>query len=275
MRNQNAQPPTECSETHNDGVVANVATRAIATPTVLEEGSYNMAGKQGSAAGTLDLRLRILVLLVSSIGAMACSEGPAAVGSASELAVRAGRTPCSLDDADRVAPTTVELWAPNHKFHLLSIEQCVPALLACDRGLAAEFTWASSDEPIDSSGDGHHQPDIVRVDRDHVCVRAERQGPSNGRSYHLGVTIGDREAQCEVVVNHDKRGTLAVDDGERYRVVFDDADDRGSCDGEPVAPPGGDEPAEPPRPPRPPTPPADPPKAGAPGSDQPAGLDPL
>src|SRR6476620_9372305 len=163
-----------------------------------------MAGKHVTAAGAPDLRLRTLVLLVSAIGAMACSEPPEA-GSASALTVRAGRAACKLDDADRVAPATVELWAPNHKFHLLSIEQCVPALLACDRGPAAEFTWASSDEPIDGIGDGHHQPDIVRVDRDHVCVRAERQGPSNGRSYHLGVTIGDREVQCVVVVNHDKR----------------------------------------------------------------------
>jgi hypothetical protein len=139
------------------------------------------------------------------------------------------------------APHVVQLWSPNHKFHLISIEQCLPALSRCEPGLDAEFSWASSDEPIDDIGDGHHEPDVFRVDREHVCVRAERQGPKNGRVYRLGLSLNDAddglfETECVVTVDHDQRGVLAEDDGELYQLAFDDADDRGSCDGKPSTP---------------------------------------
>jgi hypothetical protein len=151
--------------------------------------------------------------------------------------------------ADR-PPPVIQLWSPNHKFHLISIEQCLPALARCEPGFNAEFSWASSDEPIDDIGDGHHQPDVFRANREHVCVRAERQGPKNGRVYRLGVILDDAddrslETECVVIVDHDQRGALAEDDGALYRLAFDDEDDRGSCDENPATPRDDDPPGTP------------------------------
>lgn len=193
-------------------------------------------------------RIHAGVLLFAMTGA--CGGRAEHAGGSTGALARDPLGACALSGPAAV----VELWSPNHKVHLISIDQCWPQLRGCGGALGAAFTWASSDEPIDGIGDGHHAPDVFRVDRTHVCVRAERQGPENGRVYRLGVTDGDVETECIVTVAHDRRGAPAVGDGDRYRQDFDDADDRASCDGE-LAPPGED--GDAPRPPRPPAPPDD------------------
>jgi hypothetical protein len=70
-----------------------------------------------------------------------------------------------LTVTDTVAPVLtarapLKLWPPNHKFHSIRPEDCFSVSDACDSSLQAEFVWASSDEPVDSIGDGHHAPDI-------------------------------------------------------------------------------------------------------------------
>jgi hypothetical protein len=151
---------------------------------------------------------------------------------------------------------TVSLWPPNHKFHEITVADCVSAVDACDGSLRGTFLWASSDEPIDDIGDGHHAPDIgVSADGTKVCVRSERQGPKDGRVYKLGVRVVDSsgnavEGTCAVIVDHDKRGVVGADSGEKYRLTFTGgAGVSADCIGEPDEPP-------------PPPPPGDTPDAG-------------
>jgi hypothetical protein len=146
-----------------------------------------------------------------------------------------------------VESQNVNLWPPNHKFHDVTVDECVSAVSTCDGELTGEFIWASSDEPIDDIGDGHHFPDIgLGVDTGHVCVRSERQGPKDGRVYKLGVRITDAsgesvERECVVAVVHDKRGVPAFDSGESYRIEFDASQAGLDCEGNPPTdePPGG------------------------------------
>jgi hypothetical protein len=152
-------------------------------------------------------------------------------------------TACAADPGveDREPPVlvshTLDLWPPNHKFHGVAVEDCVSAMDACDGAVRGEFIWASSDEPIDSIGDGHHAPDIgLAGDVMHVCVRSERQGPKDGRVYKLGVRVTDSagnssEGECLVIVDHDQRGVVGKDSGEAYRVLFDAAQVGPACDG--------------------------------------------
>lgn len=145
---------------------------------------------------------------------------------------------CVADAAVPVAVTTntINIWPPNHKFHTIGIADCVAVTESCDPDVRAAFVWASSDEPVDDKGDGHHEPDILIDDCGQVQVRAERQGPKDGRVYKLGVRAVDRdgnvaESTCTIVVDHDKRGVQGADSGEAYRLTFDGNDDRPVCDG--------------------------------------------
>jgi len=149
--------------------------------------------------------------------------------------------------APRVEPQTLNIWPPNHKLHTISVADCVRVTDACDPALTGEFTWASSDEPVNDKGDGNHEPDILVDDCGHVRVRAERQGPKDGRVYKLGVRVVDRgghvvESQCTVVVDHDKRGVVGADSGEAYRITLDGTGGNLLCDGEP--PPSEDTPSD-------------------------------
>jgi len=138
---------------------------------------------------------------------------------------------------------TVQLWPPNHKFHAIAIEDCVTVTDACEGDLTGEFLWASSDEPVDDLGDGHHSPDIMLgEDCQHVSVRSERQGPKDGRVYKLGVRVTDSsgnatDAVCTVIVDHDQRGVVGADSGEAYRITFDGTQGGPVCDGVPDNPP--------------------------------------
>jgi len=152
---------------------------------------------------------------------------------------------CSADVTivDSSAPVleshAIKLWPPNHKFHEVAVGDCVSAIDACDGELQGEFIWASSDEPIDDIGDGHHAPDIGRsADGEHVCVRSERQGPRDGRVYKLGVRVVDAagneaEGECLVIVDHDQRGVTGSDSGESYRIDLDDSTIDSDCAGSP------------------------------------------
>jgi hypothetical protein len=143
-----------------------------------------------------------------------------------------------LDVVDTQPPTltehTLKLWPPNHKMHGLSVSDCVSAVDACEGELKGEFIWASSDEPVDSIGDGHFGPDIGFADAQHACVRAERQGPKDGRVYKLGVRVVDGsghavEGSCTIIVDHDQRGTTGTDSGDAYRVDFKGQSNSAAC----------------------------------------------
>jgi hypothetical protein len=75
-----------------------------------------------------------------------------------------------------------------------------------------------------------------------VQVRAERQGPKNGRVYKLGVRVVDGagnavQSQCTIIVDHDQRGVVGADDGESYRIVLNGQGSLPSCDGTTDVPP--------------------------------------
>jgi hypothetical protein len=137
----------------------------------------------------------------------------------------------TLEIQDALAPVvttqTIALWPPNHKFHDVALDDCFASVDDCDPDWVAEVVWVSSDEPDDDRGDGNTSGDVEIVAPDAVQLRAERQGGSNGRVYHVGFTVTDgsgnvTEGACDVVVAHDQgkddAGVDAIDDGEAYRI---------------------------------------------------------
>ncbi len=149
-------------------------------------------------------------------------EGPFEVG-AHEIVIRVAPEDPEGEPGDVLCETTlavqdteapsgieepIELWPPNHKWHSISGSDCVRD--RCDGAdLDVTFLYATSDEIVNDKGDGNTEPDII-LDCDRVQVRAERQGPSNGRVYTLGWKAVDdagneSEGECVVVVPHDRR----------------------------------------------------------------------
>lgn len=136
----------------------------------------------------------------------------------------------------RLIPRDSKLWPPNHKLHEISVADCVDIVGACPgERLSARFIWASSDEPVDAKGDGHHAPDIMlSSDCAHLALRSERQGPSDGRVYSLGVRVVDAEGRavetsCMVSVDHDQSGRNARPGPDAYRLDFDGASGTPDC----------------------------------------------
>lgn len=132
-----------------------------------------------------------------------------------------------LTVTDTVAPVVEtrdhSLWPPNHKYHELSVLDCIDTVDDCDDDWTAVIDFVSSDEPDDSNGDGNTDADIVLLAPDAVQLRSERQGGSNGRVYTIGFTVTDHAgnetaSSCLVVVDHDKGNGAAIDDGEAWRV---------------------------------------------------------
>jgi hypothetical protein len=121
-------------------------------------------------------------------------------------------------------PTHTTLWPPNHKLHTLSAQACAGLVDACDPRVAVHFTSATSDEPADAKGDGAFEPDVAFNGADSVSLRAERQGPSNGRVYTLGWLAQDAAGNelagsCTVEVPHDQSGRAAIADAPVYSLV--------------------------------------------------------
>jgi hypothetical protein len=108
----------------------------------------------------------------------------------------------------------IELWPPNHKMHSIAIEDCADVRDACDQELEMYFLGAGSDEPANDIGDGNTEPDII-LSCDEAQIRAERQGPEDGRVYTLSWRAVDDEGlavegTCRVTVPHDQSGRPAV-----------------------------------------------------------------
>lgn len=121
-------------------------------------------------------------------------------------------------------PTHTTLWPPNHKLHAFSARACAGVVDACDAQLAVRFTGATSDEPMDAKGDGSSEPDIVFDSAESVSLRAERQGPRNGRVYTLSWLARDAagnelDGTCTVAVPHDQSGRAAIADAPAYSVA--------------------------------------------------------
>lgn len=128
-----------------------------------------------------------------------------------------------------VTPKTTELWPPNHKFHTVTIDDCVEVLDACDPDVVVTFTSAASDEPRNDTGDGNTEVDIQNLGCGSVELLAERKGNGDARVYTLGFRAVDlsgnvTEGACHVVVPHDQGGAVPVDSGIAYQ------EDAPACD---------------------------------------------
>jgi hypothetical protein len=124
----------------------------------------------------------------------------------------------------RANPAHATLWPPNHELHAISANECAGVVDACDAQVAVRFTAATSDEPADAKGDGAFEPDIAFDGAQAVWLRAERQGPSNGRVYTLSWLARDAAGNelagaCTVEVPHDQGGQAAVADAPAYNVT--------------------------------------------------------
>ena len=168
-------------------------------------------------------------------GSLVVDQGPFGLGE-HELIVRSIAPGATLgDEVCRSRLTVVDttpprghsqrttLWPPNHQLHTITARECAGAVDACDPDLEVHFTSASSDEPVDANGDGHHGPDIAFSGAGEVSLRAERQGPSNGRVYTLSWVARDAAGNsstgaCTVAVPHDESGRTAIADAPSYSV---------------------------------------------------------
>jgi hypothetical protein len=117
---------------------------------------------------------------------------------------------------DTTGPTitgvTVEpdcLWPPNHKLVRLDLgsDIVVEANDACTAVTSIAIVGATSNEPIDASGDGSTAPDVT-FGANAVCLRSERSGNGDGRVYTVTVEATDAngntsQANVEVSVGHD------------------------------------------------------------------------
>jgi hypothetical protein len=166
-----------------------------------------------------------------------CVEGPEGAVTLADAAAAADGGVVVRDDNDAevvcgaelaLRPKSVALWPPNHKLHEISVADCIDVVGACPGDpLLARFAWVSSDEPVDARGDGNHAPDVVLSEAcDVISLRSERQGPSNGRVYTLGVQLTDAtgtvfEAACTAYVAHDQSGRAPIADADAYRIDID------------------------------------------------------
>jgi hypothetical protein len=127
-----------------------------------------------------------------------------------------------------VTPPT-PLWPPNHKYHTISLADCVVAVDTCGgvldpNSVSARITCVSSDEPENALGDGNTGADIVFVNDTTVMLRSERQGTSDGRVYSIAFEVVDasgniQQGVCPVSVPHDQgKGATAIDSGAAYTV---------------------------------------------------------
>lgn len=139
-------------------------------------------------------------------------------------------------DAD--APTielslgAATLWPPNHKYHVFPASDFVASVSdACDGELSAAdvvFAGVVSDEEEDGRGDGSTTADVVfTYGCDTALIRAERQGPGDGRVYEATLAVADaagNAGEAVVTVSVPKsqgQGGAAVDSGDVYEVLAD------------------------------------------------------
>ncbi|MCK6548859.1 hypothetical protein L6R52_23645 [Myxococcota bacterium] len=156
-------------------------------------------------------------------------EGPFAVGEHVIVVTTDGLGTCTstLTVVDTSTPTAtphvVTLWPPNHKLHTIDVDDCVTVEDTCDDDVDVHFTYVASDEPLNSTGDGNTDDDVVGFACERVELRAERKGNGDARVYTLGWRAEDDEGhvlegECQVVVPHDQGGGAPVTSAEVYRV---------------------------------------------------------
>jgi hypothetical protein len=110
----------------------------------------------------------------------------------------AAQTAVSVDVVDTtppslsLSPSELCLWAPNHRrvrFRLLS-DISVAASDVCDASTEVSILSVQSNEPDNGLGDGNTSDDIS-FSEEAVCVRGERSGTGEGRTYTVTIQARD------------------------------------------------------------------------------------
>jgi Calx-beta domain len=120
--------------------------------------------------------------------------------------------PYSAPDCSSVAPSVNRLWAPNHRFRLVTL---AGASDPANDTLGYEISGVSQDEPI-----GRRPDAKLGGQANQVWLRAERKGRGDGRVYTIAFTVSNSSGySCDgvalVSVPHD-RAHEAVDSGSSW-----------------------------------------------------------
>jgi Calx-beta domain-containing protein len=121
--------------------------------------------------------------------------------------------PNTAPDCSGVQPSLNRLWAPNHKFRLVSL---AGATDPDGDAPSYEIRSVTQDEPV------LRGPDAKRGERsDQVWLRAERRGKGDGRVYRIEYLARDGhgnacDGTAKVVVPHDRARPAALDSGGSF-----------------------------------------------------------
>jgi uncharacterized repeat protein (TIGR01451 family) len=99
------------------------------------------------------------------------------------------------------------LWPPNHRMVNVTVSYDVTDNCPLPPGSCT--LSVTSNEPVLGHGSGHTSPDWIVLDDHHVLLRAEREGPGNGRIYTITITCVDSGGNTStddvtVTVPHDQ-----------------------------------------------------------------------
>jgi hypothetical protein len=121
--------------------------------------------------------------------------------------------PNAAPDCSGVQPSPNRLWAPNHRFRLVSL---AGASDPDGDALSYEIRSITQDEPVLRGADAR------RGERsDQVWLRAERRGKGDGRVYRIEYLAWDGhgnacDGTAKVVVPHDRAHPAALDSGASF-----------------------------------------------------------
>jgi len=183
---------------NNDGNL-DIATQAISVRLGLGNGSFGAgtnysvgARPEGIAVGNFN---RDAVVVDQTI-----LSGPNAPNFATKTicARTFSFSPFILASVVDVTPPTISnvsadpsvIWPPDHNM----VDITVNYEVLDDFASAAEIISSlevSSNEPVNTTGDGNTEPDIEIIDAHHLRLRAERSGSGNGRVYTITITCMD------------------------------------------------------------------------------------
>jgi hypothetical protein len=150
---------------------------------------------------------------------MTCTDGWGAISECDSVVEVVDDTPA------QIAHKTVELWPPNHKYHEISLADCIGEVndncfdvQVAHFGGHTRLAHVTSDELEEELGDGNTCADSIVILADNKFqVRAERSGNHDGRVYTAKYELTDvfghvSEHTCTIVVPHSP-GQPAVDNG--------------------------------------------------------------